>query len=102
MRGPLVVHGPRLAEHRIKQYQAGDSTLPTKQFSAKQVGLFIPSGFSGRNENVPILRYLRRSTSIAMPMPPATHIDSMPYVPSSVSWSLRSVVMIRAPVIPNG
>ena len=33
---------------------------------------------SARDENVASLRYFKRSTNIAMPMPPATHIDSMP------------------------
>src|SRR6476646_5152247 len=39
---------------------------------------------------------------MAWPMPPATHIDSIPYCLSRVSRSLSSVVMIRAPVMPNG
>jgi hypothetical protein len=33
---------------------------------------------SARDETVTSQSYLRRSTNIAMPMPPATHIDSMP------------------------
>ena len=45
---------------------------------------------------------LRRSTIIAWPMPPATHIVSSPIVPSIASRLLSSVVMMRAPVIPNG
>ena len=44
----------------------------------------------------------RRSTTIAWPIPPATHIVSRPIVPSSASRLLSSVVMIRAPVMPNG
>ncbi len=39
---------------------------------------------------------------MAWPMPPATHMVSRPMVASSVSRSLSSVVMMRAPVIPNG
>ena len=42
----------------------------------------------------------RRSTSIAIPWPPPTHIVSSPIVPSSVSRSFSSVHMIRAPVMP--
>ncbi len=42
----------------------------------------------------------RRSTSIAIPWPPPTHIVSSPIVPSRVSRSFSSVHMIRAPVIP--
>ena len=45
---------------------------------------------------------LSRSTSMAMPMPPPTHIVSMPKVWSRVRRSLSSVVMMRAPVMPNG
>ena len=41
-----------------------------------------------------------RSTSIAIPWPPPTHIVSSPIVRSIASRSLRSVHMIRAPVIP--
>ena len=41
-----------------------------------------------------------RSTIIAMPCPPPTHIVSRPIVPSSASRSLSSVHMIRAPVMP--
>ena len=39
---------------------------------------------------------------IACPIPPATHIVSSPNLPSSESRLLSRVVMIRAPVIPNG
>src|SRR5204862_1956884 len=46
-----------------------------------------------RRAVAPARDQFRRSTSIAWPMPPATHIDSMPYVLSSVSRSLSSVVM---------
>ena len=45
---------------------------------------------------------LRRSTIMAMPWPPPTHIDSRPNV-LSASWSpWISVVMMRAPVMPKG
>ena len=37
-----------------------------------------------------------------MPWPPATHMVSRPYCLSSVSRSFSSVVMMRAPVCPNG
>ena len=47
-----------------------------------------------------VVAQLRRSTIIAMPWPPPTHIVSRPIVPSSVSRSFRSVHMIRAPVMP--
>src|SRR5690606_29761479 len=43
-----------------------------------------------------------RSSTIAMPWPPPTHIVSSPY---RLSWNCSewiSVVVIRAPVIPNG
>ena len=43
---------------------------------------------------------LSRSTSMAMPWPPPTHIVSRPIVRSSVSRSFSSVAMIRAPVMP--
>ena len=43
-----------------------------------------------------------RSTTIAMPWPPPTHIDSRPKVLSVSSSALSSVVMMRAPVWPNG
>ena len=39
---------------------------------------------------------------IAMPWPPPTHIDSRPKVPPVSSRPLISVVMMRAPVMPNG
>ena len=39
---------------------------------------------------------------VALAMPPPSHIVSRPIVPSSASRLLSSVVMIRAPVIPNG
>src|SRR5204862_6251086 len=45
-------------------------------------------------------RQLRRSTIIAIPCPPPTHIVSSPICLSSVSRSFRSVFMIRAPVMP--
>ena len=45
---------------------------------------------------------LRRSTIIAIPWPPPTHIVSSPMVASAVCRSLRSVQRIRAPVMPNG
>ncbi len=45
---------------------------------------------------------LRRSTIIAIPCPPPTHIVSRPIVASSVLRSLSNVPMIRAPVIPKG
>ena len=45
---------------------------------------------------------LRRSMIIAMPWPPPTHIVSRPYC-LSASWRpWISVVMMRAPVMPNG
>ena len=46
--------------------------------------------------------YPSRSTIIAWPCPPATHMVSRPTVLSSVSRPLSSVVMIRAPVMPKG
>src|SRR3954453_13917998 len=39
---------------------------------------------------------------MAMPWPPATHMVSSPIVLSSDSRSFSSVVMMRAPVMPNG
>ena len=45
---------------------------------------------------------LRRSTIMAMPWPPPTHMLSMPKVLSSNCRPLMRVVMIRAPVMPNG
>src|SRR3954451_9335649 len=47
-------------------------------------------------------RQFNRSTIIAIPIPPATHMVSSPYVSSRASSPFSSVVMIRAPVIPNG
>ena len=44
----------------------------------------------------------RRSTIMAMPWPPPTHIDSSPMVLSVSSSALSSVVMMRAPVWPKG
>jgi hypothetical protein len=38
---------------------------------------------------------------MALPMPPAKHMVSRPSVPSVASSPLSSVVMMRAPVIPN-
>ncbi len=43
-----------------------------------------------------------RSTIMAMPWPPPTHIDSSPMVLSVSSSALSSVVMMRAPVWPKG
>jgi alkanesulfonate monooxygenase SsuD/methylene tetrahydromethanopterin reductase-like flavin-dependent oxidoreductase (luciferase family) len=43
-----------------------------------------------------------RSTTMAMPWPPPTHIDSRPKVLSASCRPLSSVVMMRAPVMPNG
>ena len=48
------------------------------------------------------LNQLRRSTIMAMPWPPPTHMDSMPTVLLVLCKPLMSVVMMRAPVIPNG
>ena len=45
---------------------------------------------------------LRRSTTMAMPWPPPTHIVSRPYVPPVVCRPWISVVMMRAPVMPKG
>src|SRR5437773_272057 len=47
-------------------------------------------------------RQRRRSTIIAMPWPPPTHIVSSPISLSSDSRSLSNVFMIRAPVMPYG
>ena len=44
----------------------------------------------------------RRSMIMAMPWPPPTHIDSIPNVLSSVCRLWINVVMMRAPVMPNG
>ena len=44
----------------------------------------------------------RRSTIMAMPWPPPTHIVSRPTVLSASSSPLSSVLMMRAPVMPNG
>ena len=44
----------------------------------------------------------RRSRMIAMPCPPPTHMVSSPIVVSVVCRPLSRVVMIRAPVMPNG
>ena len=38
---------------------------------------FIPGG-NPPGMNIASPSYFKRSTNIAMPMPPATHIDSMP------------------------
>ncbi len=46
--------------------------------------------------------YDSRSTIMAMPWPPPTHIDSRPMVLPLSSRPFSSVVMIRAPVIPKG
>src|SRR5829696_2941810 len=47
-------------------------------------------------------RYDTRSTTMAMPWPPPTHIVSRPIVRSIDSRSFSSVFMIRAPVMPYG
>jgi hypothetical protein len=57
---------------------------------------------AARRRRRPRSHQLSRSTIIAIPWPPATHIVSRPIVASSVSSPLSSVVMIRAPVMPNG
>jgi hypothetical protein len=46
--------------------------------------------------------YDSRSTIMAMPWPPPTHIDSSPMVFPVSSRALSSVVMMRAPVWPKG
>ena len=46
--------------------------------------------------------YDRRSTIIAIPWPPPTHIDSRPKVVPASSRPLSRVVMMRAPVWPKG
>src|SRR5688572_30505018 len=46
--------------------------------------------------------HARRSSTIAMPMPPPTHIDSTANCLSCHCRELISVVVIRAPVIPYG
>ncbi len=46
--------------------------------------------------------YLRRSMTMAMPWPPPTHMLSSPMVPPVERRPLSSVVMMRAPVMPNG
>ena len=51
---------------------------------------------------VPGLAQCSRSTIMAMPWPPPTHIVSRPKVLSSVRRSLSRVQRMRAPVIPNG
>src|SRR5262249_14790584 len=50
----------------------------------------------------PRLSHYTRSTIIAMPWPPPTHIVSRPIVLSPAWRSFRSVAMIRAPVMPYG
>jgi hypothetical protein len=57
-----------------------------------------PSEMTGRTEGRAAA--YTRSTSMAIPWPPPTHIVSRPIVPSSVSRSFSSVHMIRAPVMP--
>ena len=47
-------------------------------------------------------RQFRRSTIMAMPWPPPTHIDSRPMVLSASSRPLSRVHMMRDPVIPKG
>ena len=59
------------------------------------------SRFSGGREPRRSVQ-LRRSTIMAMPWPPPTHIDSIPNVLSSVCRLWMSVVMMRAPVMPKG
>ena len=48
------------------------------------------------------LDQLSRSTIMAMPWPPPTHMDSRPNVLPVSSSALSSVVMMRAPVWPKG
>ena len=55
-----------------------------------------------RRSGVACSAQLRRWTTIAMPCPPPTHIVSRPSSLSRDWRPLSSVVVIRAPVEPNG
>ena len=81
---------------RPARFEEHDRTLPLEE-----LGYFPPDPGPlpepGDQQN----RFAqRRSTIIAMPWPPPTHIVSRPIVSSRDSRSFRSVHMIRAPVIP--
>lgn len=57
----------------------------------------------GRGGAAPTKRsYDSRSTTIAIPCPPPTHMVSTPNVLSCVCRLLSSVAVMRAPVMPNG
>ena len=61
-----------------------------------------PRGAIARSRSPGRRRYDSRSTIMAMPWPPPTHIDSRPMVLPVSSRALSRVVMMRAPVWPNG
>ena len=64
------------------------------------VGRHLPRDPLERDLVRKVLAQRSRSTTMAMPWPPPTHIVSSPIVPSTSSRSLSSVHMIRAPVMP--
>ena len=106
-RRPEPAHPPRA---RGSSGRAGSSSsepvprLSNDRFTAEQRKHVVPRPRALAEPGYQEQRRVQfqRSTSIAIPCPPPTHIVSSPIVPSPVSRSLSRVHMIRAPVIPYG
>src|ERR1700722_10351371 len=103
---PLNGRGHNLRGHNLRPIAAQPPNLNRRPFEAQTPAQPPPN----RRPTAPAANsrpdqadaYDSRSTIKVMHWPPPTHIDSSPNVLSESSRPFRSVVMMRAPVMPKG